>query len=109
MGIGIVLQKLSGVVAFFAGNELRSARPAESVQRPGVAGLIVSQHINVTVAGAHTKIHRRWGIPLVLDFFDLQGLLTQNESERALVAAVACITLHAKLTHIPSKKSKVLS
>jgi hypothetical protein len=69
----------------------------------------VSQNVNVTIVRAHTEINRRRGIPLVLDFFDLQGLLTQSEAERALIAAVTGITLHEKLTHIPSKKSKVLS
>lgn len=72
---------------------------AEGVEGPEVLHFIVAKDVEVAVVGAHAEVTGAWGVPLVLDFRDVEGAAAKREALRALVSAKASVAVNANLAH----------
>ena len=82
---------------------------AEGVESPEVLHFVVAEDIEVAVVGADAEVAGAGGVPLVLDFGDLEGAAAQGEALRALIGAKAGVTLDANFAHfLPREKAMTI-
>jgi hypothetical protein len=81
-------------------------RGAKTVERPGILGFVVAEHVIITVIGSDAKIAGSGGVPTPVELADLKLASPKDEPKRPLVGAVPRITLDANFVHRASAGSK---